>query len=69
MSKLLHHQGLSTDKRTNRWSVTCPTCVRDFSPQTTMLSTDYLTCPNSKCEQNIFVDYNAETVEILEQDE
>lgn len=50
--------GLSRDLRTNRWGVTCIKCGKQFSPETTMLSTQLITCPNLKCKEQEFVNYN-----------
>ena len=50
--------GLSRDYRTNVWSISCPYCKQSFTPQTTMLSWQHLSCPNKKCRKEFLVDYN-----------
>jgi hypothetical protein len=56
--------GASSDKRTNRWSVTCPACTKSFEPPTTMLQFQELVCRNSKCSQAMVVDYNNRVVSL-----
>ncbi len=50
--------GLSRDLRTNRWDVTCIKCGKQFSPETTMLATQLIMCPNPKCKEEELVNYN-----------
>jgi hypothetical protein len=53
-----HLTGLSTDGRTNRWYVTCKKCGKQFEPPTTMLATQLIVCPNSKCKEEEVINYN-----------
>lgn len=50
--------GLSRDLRTNVWNVTCLKCGKYFTPKTTILSTQLITCPNPKCNETEVVNYN-----------
>jgi hypothetical protein len=53
-----HLTGLSRDGRTNRWYVTCKKCGKQFEPPTTMLATQLIVCPNSKCKEEEVINYN-----------
>lgn len=59
--------GTSRDQRTNRWSITCPSCGKVFEPETTMRSTQHLQCPAIKCRANMVAQYNDEqpTVKLM----
>ena len=50
--------GLSRDRRTNRWRLTCSKCGKKWRPLTTMFAVKVETCP--KCEHEEVVDYNAD---------
>lgn len=52
--------GSSRDGRTNKWRVTCPSCAKEFIPQTTRLATQWLDCPNTKCKASMLANYNNE---------
>ena len=54
--------GLSSDGRTNRWRISCR-CGHQFVPQTTMRSTQTVTCP--KCGTQMLADYNNDTISVL----
>ncbi len=49
--------GLSSDRRTNKWRVTCPNCGKEFVPPTTMLRWQELQCENRKCLAELRADY------------
>lgn len=49
--------GESTDRRTNKWVLTCGKCGKSFEPRTTMHAKQNVTCP--KCGAEETVDYNA----------
>ena len=53
----LRYAGMSSDYRTNRWSVGCE-CGRQFNPTTTMLRYQTFSCPY--CLTEYSADYNAE---------
>jgi hypothetical protein len=50
--------GNSRDLRTNVWNVTCLKCGKYFTPETTMLATQTIVCPNIKCKETEVVNYN-----------
>lgn len=52
--------GLSRDQRTQRWQVQCPACGNVFVPETTMCSTQSMTCTKAKCGVELHANYNAE---------
>lgn len=52
--------GLSSDQRTQRWSVTCPVCSTQFQPPTTRWATQRFECPKGHCRTPLRADYNAE---------
>lgn len=56
--KNIHTVGLSEDKRTNVWSLTCKKCGKTFRPPTTMLADQLVVCQNRKCENKEAVNYN-----------
>lgn len=58
--------GLSSDYRTNRWSITCPACKKPFEPATTMFFQQSLQCPAARCGKFMRADYHAETVWLTE---
>jgi phage terminase large subunit GpA-like protein len=58
----LKYLGESRDGRTNRWRIECPKCGNQFEPQTTRLAWQNLTCPGRKCNAEIYVNYNEESV-------
>lgn len=65
MNQLLRYIGPSSDRRTNRWSITCPRCGHVFEPRTTMFAKVTLACEARKCGAELFVDYNAGTVTLV----
>ena len=52
--------GTSNDLRTNVWRVLCRKCGRWFSPPTTMLAEQRITCDNKnkKCDNSEIINYN-----------
>jgi DNA-directed RNA polymerase subunit RPC12/RpoP len=52
--------GPSSDRRTNRWEITCLKCGKPFVPATTMFSKDLVECPRQSCGAQMLADYNAE---------
>lgn len=48
--------GLSSDLRTNKWRFICKKCQKAFSPQTTMLAKQGITCPT--CREEELINYN-----------
>ena len=65
MSTQLTYIGPSWDRRTNRWTVTCPRCEHDFEPRTTMFAQQVLVCEGKNCGAEIFVDYNEGTASLV----
>lgn len=59
------YAGRSSDYRTNRWRIVCPSCGREFNPRTTMLSKQELTCPFPKCGAEMLADYNKDVVKLI----
>ena len=53
--KNIHCIGLSSDYRTNEWSITCD-CGKWFKPPTTMYSCQNVECP--KCGLTEYINYN-----------
>ena len=65
MSPYLTYLGPSSDLRTNRWRITCPTCGVSFEPPTTMFARQALDCSKLKCKTRLSVDYNLGTVFVI----
>ena len=49
------YHGLSNDRRTNKWLLTCP-CGKSWNPTTTLFAIRSETCP--RCEKTETVNYN-----------
>jgi hypothetical protein len=65
MSPYLTYLGPSSDLRTNRWRITCPTCGSSFEPPTTMFARQVLECTRPKCKSSLSVDYNLGSVRVV----
>jgi predicted SprT family Zn-dependent metalloprotease len=57
MELTIHRLGLSSDRRTNRWAITCQ-CGKVNEPTTTIRASQRFCC--EKCGTEIYADYNAE---------
>lgn len=53
---IIWHDGLSIDRRTNKWQFKCKKCSMSFSPITTILSKQEVICP--KCGQSELINYH-----------
>lgn len=52
--------GFSSDNRTQKWRVVCPACGHEFTPPTTMLSTQTFDCARKRCGARLLARYNDE---------
>lgn len=54
--KYIRYKGMSSDCRTNRWSITCPYCNYVWEPTTTLHARSVVTC--EKCQKGYSINYN-----------